>query len=631
VSTDVGAYATVVSASIVIGKGAGRPLAAEAVERLVRTVVDASLHLPGMFELTFFDRSLDILTVAGLSIGTVVQIWGGGLADGSASLLLSGEITSLEGRYERGGRYTIIRGYDLGHRLQRARRTRTFVNMTDSDIAARLAREAGLTESQVEPSTTTHVHIGQCDQTDWDFLSQRAREIGYELAAGDGVFRFRKAATVHTATGTPVALDYGDNLLEFRPRVTSGNLTPEVEVRVWDPLQAKVIASTTATASGAVTITGTEPAALARTFAGTPTAPDPPAERSPAVGDLGPAPNATAHVVYDRPLAVGAAITSAGEQAASALAEHLASTFAEADGEVQGTPGITAGAVVKISGVPTPFQGSWLVTAAQHVWDLAEGGYLTRFVVSGRQERSLLGLTSIGGTTRSAPARLPGVYCAVVTNNNDPQHLARVKVALPWLSPDYESDWASVVQFGAGRSSGAMFLPEVGDEVLVGFEFADPRRPYVFGGIVHDNTAFDLGGPPIKSTGMAGQVVRRGFVSGAGNRLVFHDELPPGDAKGPPTASDIMLGTGDGGLGLAIDQTAGTITLTCKPSPPNSKTPTGTLTIECGDAGVVNIKTGEGGSVTVDGGATLSVKAQESIKIESTGEVAIKGTKITLN
>jgi phage protein D len=618
------------SAAVVIGKGAGTPLAKDAAAQLVRTVVDTSLHLPGMFELTFFDRDADVLTVGGLRIGTVVQVRGAGLDESTEGLLLIGEITALEGRYEKAGRYTLVRGYDLGHRLQRARRTRTFVNMTDSDIAARLAREAGLTETVIEASGTAHVHIGQCDQTDWDFLSQRAREIGYELAAGDGVFRFRKASTIGTATGTPVDLTYGGNLWEFRPRVTAGNLTPEVEVRVWDPVQAKVIASTAATHSGTATLDA-KPAILARTFAGTPSAPEPPAQRAPAVGDLGPAPGITAHVLYDRPLAVGAAISSAGEQTAAALAEHLASTFAEADGETAGTTKLNAGVVVRVSGVPAPFTGSWLVTAAHHVFDLDDGGYLTRFVASGRQERSLLGLTSIGGTTRSAPARLPGVYCAVVTNNNDPQHLARVKVALPWLSPDYESDWAAVVQFGAGAASGAMFLPEVGDEVLVGFEFADPRRPYVFGGIVNNRTQFSLGGPAIRSTGMVGQVIRRGFVSGAGNRLVFHDELPPGDADAPPTASDIVLGTGDGALGLAIDQTAGTITLTCKPTEPASRSPAGTLTIQCGNAGTINIATGEGGSVNIDGGATLSLKAKESVKIESTGEVAIKGARITLN
>ena len=59
----------------------------------------------------------------------------------------------------------------------------------------------------------------------------------------------------------------------------------------------------------------------------------------------------------------------------------------------------------------------------------------------------------------------------------------------------YESDWARVAQFGAGKKSGASFPPEVGDEVLIGFEFGDPRRPYVLGGLFNANTEFDLGWP----------------------------------------------------------------------------------------------------------------------------------------
>lgn len=629
-SATTGAYRTTVSAVVLVGAGPGRALPVAVHDRLVRSVVDTNLHLPGMFELTFYDNAGDTVRLGGLDIGTTVQVWGGAPDAQTGTRLITGEVTGLEGRFESSTCFTVVRGYDVTHRLQRARRTRTFLNMTDSDIAARLAREAGLTETRIDPSTTTHPHLGQCDQTDWDFLGQRAAEIGYELSASDGVFHFRRASSVSAAEGPPVDLRFDVDLWTFRPRVTAGNLTPEVEVRVWDPLQAKVIAHSAATGAGAATLSGQQPATLGRTFAGggLPAAPPPPPPA--AVGDLGPAPGVTSHVVHDRPLAVGAAISAAGEQVAGALAEHVASTFAEADGEAAGSPSIQAGTVVSVSGVPAPFGGSWLVTSAQHVFDLAEGGYLTRFVASGRQERSLLGLTSGSGTGRSAPARLPGVCCGVVTNNNDPEKLARVKVALPWLSPDYETDWACVVQFGAGRASGGMYLPEVGDEVLVGFEFADPRRPYVLGGIVNNHSTFDLGGDAIKATGMTGQVVRRGFVSGAGNRLVFHDELPPG-GNGPPTASDMVLGTGDGSLALAIDQTAGTITLTCKPAAPNSKSPSGALTIECGDAGVINIVAGQGGSVTVDGGSALSLKAQTSVSIESSGEVAIKGSRITLN
>jgi len=93
----------------------------------------------------------------------------------------------------------------------------------------------------------------------------------------------------------------------------------------------------------------------------------------------------------------------------------------------------------------------------------------------------------------------------------------------------------------------------------------------------------------------------------------------------------MTLGTQDGTLGLAIDQTAGTITLTCKPAPPGSQAPMGQLTIQCGDAGTINIKTGPGGNVNIDGGGTLSLKAEESISIQSSGQVAIKGTQIMLN
>jgi uncharacterized protein involved in type VI secretion and phage assembly len=255
---------------------------------------------------------------------------------------------------------------------------------------------------------------------------------------------------------------------------------------------------------------------------------------------------------------------------------------------------------------------------------------VTRLVMSGRQERSLLGLASVGAT-QSPPLRFPGVMCGVVTNNNDPQQKGQVKVTLPWLSPDYESDWAPVVQFGAGKRSGALFLPEVGDEVLVAFEFGDPRRPYVIGGIVNNNTTYSLGGPAVKATGQAAAVVLRGFVSAAGNLLVFKDEIPPGDGGSPPTVSAITLGTGDGKLSLAIDQVAGTITLMCSPAAPNSKTTAGNLTIQCGDGGTINVTAGTGGTVNIDGGQNLNLKAQTSISIQSSGEVTIKGSKIMLN
>ncbi len=632
--TDQSATHNSAAVHAIIRTGAGSsPLADDARNRVVRTIVDTSVHLPGMFEITFLDDTGDIVATAGLSIGTEVQVLGQALNATAAQRLIVGEVTSIEGVFERRTFLTVVRGYDKAHRLQRARRTRTFVNMKDSDIARQLATDAGLTPGQIDMSATTHAHIGQCDQTDWDFLGQRAREVGFETGVSDGKFYFRKASTVGggaAGAGQPVALAFSQNLRSFRPRVTAGNLAPEVEVRVWDPMAAKVVAARSGAATGTVSMNGEDPAAIAHMFAAA-TAPAAPAQpASPAVGNLGPAPGTDAYVVFDRPAATGAAATAAATEMAESLADHIASTFAEAEGDAAGNPAIQAGVAVHVDGVPAPFAGDWMVTSARHVFDMAETGYHTRFVVSGRQERSLLGLTS-AAASRPASPRVPGLACGVVTNNNDPGKQGLVKVALPWLSPDYESDWAPVAQFGAGKRSGAMFLPEVGDEVLVGFEFGDPRRPYVLGGIFNAASGYDLGGPAVKATGMAGEVVLRGFVSGAGNRLVFHDELPPGEGGGPPVASDIALGTRDGSLCLTIDQVAGTVTLSCKPAPPGSKSAAGHLTIECGNAGTIDIAAGPGGSVNIDGGASLSLKAQGSITIESSGQVAIKGSQIMLN
>src|SRR5262249_29325690 len=156
--------------------------------------------------------------------------------------------------------------------------------------------------------------------------------------------------------------------------------------------------------------------------------------------------------------------------------------------------------------------------------------------------------------------------------------LGRVKVALPWLAPDFETDWARVCQFGVGKEYGAVFVPDIGDEVLVGFEFGDARRPYVLGGLINGKTNHAFLGDAVKSLGFTSKVVKSGYVSRQGHQLRFDDD---GGVGGQNSA--ITLGTKDDKIGLKIDQTGGKVTFTCKPSMPESQSPSGTFTIETGD------------------------------------------------
>ncbi|MEC3981860.1 phage baseplate assembly protein V [Amycolatopsis sp. H20-H5] len=583
-------------------------LSREARGKLDRVVVDSHLHLPDMFEITFAAGPGEVTAHTRLALGDPVTIRAGAPGGTATAELMIGEVTSIEAMFT-DSCHTVIRGYSADHRLQRVRRTRTFLNSKVSDIARKIAEEAKLPVGVIEQTRTAHDHLGQVNQTDWDFLSGQAALIGYEFGVTGGRFFFRKAAGGPPAR--PITLTYPDNLRAFLPRVTTGNLAAEAEVRVWDPLSANVRVDTVPVAASSARLNGCTPADLAKLFDQVSPAPAKPAGKPPGPG-RGPEPSTRAFVVSDRPVATGAAIGVAAQEAVNGVAGQLGSTFAEAEGEAIGDPRLIAGAGLTIDGVSRVFAGRWVLTKAQHVFDVS--GYHTRFEVSGTQQRSLLGLTT--AAAKPLPA-MPGLVCGVVTNVMDPLGKCRVKVCLPWLSPSYESDWAPVTQFGAGASGGAMFLPDVDDEVLVGFEFGDPQRAYVLGALVNKRSGYRPGGDPIKIVGKTASVVRRGFTSASGTMLAFHDEVRP-------PVSEVVLGTQDGTVALTIDQQRKTVRVNCS-------RPGGSITVECGPTGNIDIIAGAGGTVTIDGGAQLNLTAQKGIKIESQGIVEIKGTQVKLN
>jgi uncharacterized protein involved in type VI secretion and phage assembly len=82
--------------------------------------------------------------------------------------------------------------------------------------------------------------------------------------------------------------------------------------------------------------------------------------------------------------------------------------------------------------------------------------------------------------------RFYGLYPALVSDVRDPDNQGRVKVTLPWAVDSggarYEA-WARLATLMAGDNRGSWFVPDVQDEVLVGFEAGDPRRPFVVGAL----------------------------------------------------------------------------------------------------------------------------------------------------
>lgn len=78
-------------------------------------------------------------------------------------------------------------------------------------------------------------------------------------------------------------------------------------------------------------------------------------------------------------------------------------------------------------------------------------------------------------------ANIHGVVTGIVANRDDPDGQGRVQVSFPFLGGQNDSYWAPVATMLAGSGTGAWFMPEVGDEVLVAFNQGDVGHPYIVG------------------------------------------------------------------------------------------------------------------------------------------------------
>jgi phage baseplate assembly protein gpV len=452
----------------------------------------------------------------------------------------------------------------------------------------------------IDPTSTTYEHVAQANVSDWDFLKARARKNGYEMAIVDGKFNFRKPTAAQEAppagtltTDNPKALVYNADLLEFHPRLTARAQVKSVKVRAWDPVKKEEIVGTADAAAVTVKIA------------------DKPGDLAKATAEMAP------YTETSLPLDGN----NGQDKLAAALAEEIGSSFFEADGIAIGDPRLKAGSAVSISGVAKKFAGGHVLSHVRHVFE-PEYGYRTHFEISGRQERSLLGLTSLGDTNGEISQTgqpIYGVVPALVTSIKDDKSYLRVKVAFPWLAPkngtgSYESTWARVVAPGAGPNTGVLWMPEVDDEVLVGFEHGDIHRPYILGGLYNgkDKPNLELE----KKAGDAGDLVssgktkRRGFVSRKGHRMVFVDD---------DSASQIAIKSSDGKLMIEWDEKKGELRITGE----NKVIVTSKkeLTLQAD----MNIKIKAGTDIKLEAGTDAEVKSGTGLKLQGGTQVEVKG------
>jgi phage protein D len=265
--------------------------------------------------------------------------------------LIVGEVTALHPRYANNESACMhVQGFDRLHRLRRGRKTRSFVQIKDSQIAEQIASEAGMSVD-AEDSAVVFDYVLQNNLSDLDFLLERARRIRYELRAEKGKLIFRRVAN-HLAK--VLTLEYAKTLKNFCPRLTTVGQVDELKVRAWSPDNKQAVLG--------VARAGDEDARMGGSDSG-------PEIARTAFGANGGA-------VIDVPLATQAE----ADQVAHALFNEMALGFVSGEGESVGNVGIQAGRTIELKGLGRRFGGTYYVSRAEHRLS-PKSGYATRFQV----------------------------------------------------------------------------------------------------------------------------------------------------------------------------------------------------------------------------------------------------------
>jgi uncharacterized protein involved in type VI secretion and phage assembly len=569
-------------------KIAGQNISSALYAALEEVLVDTSLNMPGMFTFRVHDSDLSYVDNSDLfDIGKEVEISviNAGESDSSGTVLIKGEITALEPHFSsQGDTAMIVRGYDKSHRLHRGRKTRTFMNVTDSGLVSTIANESGLT-AKADTTSVTYPYLMQYNQTNMEFLMARAERIGYQVYAENGNLHFEKSNSLPSVSAT---LTFLEDLLSFDPRWTTSQQADSMVVKGWDAKAKKVItAQATPLASwnqGGMTKTGGANAQSAF--------------------------SAAQETCVNLPVAD----TSEAQGIADGLSRDISRDFVQAEGRCIGNALVQAGACIKISKVGTRFSGNYLVTQATHVY--TPEGYFTNFSITGRHAPTLKNL--LGGENLDAQetGRISGLVTALVTNINDPDNLGRVKVKFAWLG-DIESDWIRMASPMAGPQHGLMILPEVNDEVVLGFEHGDIHHPYVLG-VMWNNTDK----PPLASSEAvaSGKVAKRIFKTPAGHVVIF-DDTDTGAQISVKSKSghQIILNDAGGSEKITIKDKTGSNSMEINST-------TNSMEIKVNGDFIVDAK----GKVEIKSLQAMNLTGTAGMKIESPASTSVKGTQLTL-
>ncbi|WPD22080.1 MAG: type VI secretion system tip protein VgrG [Candidatus Electrothrix scaldis] len=475
------------------------------------------------------------------------------------------------------------------------RKNANYVDKSDSDIIKSLINNASL-QAKVDDSGGTHPELVQYYCTDWDFMLSRAEAAGMLVMVDDGTVTVK---TPDTSSSPNLKVSYGNDLIEFQAEMDAVSQQASFSSTSWDPAAQKVVKQQVK--AKAFNQQGDlDSTALAKTLS------------SPSVS-----------------LQTGAPLKAAFLKK-WVESGRMKSGLARIRGRMtfQGNAKAKIGELIELEGVGEHFNGKVFVSGVRH--QVGEGNWLTEveFGISPdwfAERRDLTALPAAG----LLPA-IEGLQIGIVMKlDGDPLKLHRIQIKVPVLQAETEGIWARLAQGYASKEFGSFVLPEVGDEVILGYFNNDPSHPVIIGSLYNGQHP-----PPYK---IEKKNNIKAFVSREKLTVEMDEEKKVITVK-TPGENTIVISDKDKGI-LLKDQNDNTIKLNDSgisiESPKDIKiTAKGKIDIK--STGALSLTSsadlkGEGMNVSLKGKTSLTADGGPNATLKASAMTTIKGGIVKIN
>ena len=476
------------------------------------------------------------------------------------------------------------------------RKEEEFHDKTDSKIIQTIFSDNGVSAT-VDSTTISYEVLLQKLATDWDFVRSRAEFNGF-LITMDGT-SVKVGKPVFTSASV-LRVAYGSSIISFKGEVSAERQPPTLDASGWDIKTMALIKSDAA-----------EPSLNSQ-------------------GNL--TPKTLSSKLSQKKLSLlSNTLMTTADLKAWADSSLLKLRLAAIRGEVSytGNSVVKTGDIITLEGVGGKFNGSAYVTAVTHKISTSESWVTSvQFGLDDQFVHEKINL-NYPAATGQLPS-ISGLQIGKVKQlSKDPQSLNRILVLLQTNATTKTGFWARYANFYATSAAGAGFLPEVDDEVVVGFLENDPRNPVILGSLYGKNAPAIV---PADDKNYIKQILTKAklqinfddenkiitIATPGKNSITFDDKEKQISIKDQNSNTIVMSSTG---IAFTSDKD---IKLTAKGSIVLDATSKLTLTAKQ-DASI------EGLIVKIEAKAALTAKGTSQAEFSSGGQTVIKGALVNIN